>query len=326
MKVKGIICSVLLLLVLSIKAEDKKTNESQSIVVNISNKELAVNIDTRGAELQNIVSLTSGQEYLWQGDESYWKRRSPILFPFVGRLWNNGYTLEGKRYTMDTHGFAKDCIFDVVVKKDYEAWFKLVNDEYTFAKYPFHFELLIGYILDGNKLKVVWNVRNNSSLPMPFQIGGHPGFRYPDFDPDSKQNAYLKFETIHDTISYIVKEKNGFFLQHPTSNSLLLNEDALLPVSQELFKDDALIFENYQARKVAILDKNKEAYISLEFDMPVFAIWSLSKKNAPFICIEPWWGKGDEENFEEEIYRRKWTQTVSTSEDFVTSYTIEILK
>ncbi|HCO68365.1 MAG TPA: aldose epimerase [Dysgonomonas sp.] len=326
MKIKGIICSVFLLLVLSIKAEDKKTNECQSTVVNISNKELSVNTHTHGAELQNIVSLTSGQEYLWQGEEAYWKRRSPILFPFVGRLWNNGYTLEGKRYMMDTHGFAKDCTFDLVVKKNYEAWFKLVSDEHTFVQYPFHFELLIGYILDGKRLKVVWNVRNNSSLSMPFQIGGHPGFRYTDFDPDSKHNAYLKFETIHDTISYIVKEKNGFFLQHPTSNSLLLNEDALLPVSQELFKDDALIFENYQARKLTILDKNKEDYISLEFDMLVFAIWSLSKKNAPFICIEPWWGKGDEENFEGEIYRRKWTQTVSASEDFVTSYTIEILK
>lgn len=107
---------------------------------------------------------------------------------------------------------------------------------------------------------------------------------------------------------------------------LVLNNERLLPISLNLFKDDALVFENYQARKISILDRNKDAYIAVSFDMPIFAIWSNTKKNAPFICIEPWWGIGDIENFDGDIFERKWMQILSPSEDFVSSYTITVLK
>ena len=55
----------------------------------ISNELLTVGIAEHGAELQSI--MRGGREYLWHGDPSYWKRRSPVLFPIVGSVWNNTY-------------------------------------------------------------------------------------------------------------------------------------------------------------------------------------------------------------------------------------------
>lgn len=291
----------------------------------IMNEYLSVEVSPLGAELQSLKSKQSGIEYLWQGNPEYWKRRSPILFPFIGRLWKNGYNYNNERYEIEMHGFAKDCIFDVVKKEETEIWFRLSDSEITLKKYPFKFELLIGYILEGKEIEVVWNVKNKSDRIMPFQIGGHPGFKYPDFSDSDVHHAYLKFESGYDAMSYIMKAKNGFFLNNSEKKLLVLNNEGLLPVNQALFKDDALVFENYQARKVTILDKNKVPFISVSFDMPVFALWSLSDKDAPFLCIEPWWGIGDKDQYAGNVEGKKWIQYLSPFKDFVTSYCIEFL-
>ena len=55
----------------------------------LSNSILTVQIAEHGAELQSIKK--DGKEYLWQGDAKFWGRRSPVLFPIVGRVWNNKY-------------------------------------------------------------------------------------------------------------------------------------------------------------------------------------------------------------------------------------------
>lgn len=68
----------------------------------LSNKLLTVTASSVGAELQSIRSNLTGHEYLLQGDPFYWKRRSPILFPIVGTVW------DGKEYAMNQHGFARD--------------------------------------------------------------------------------------------------------------------------------------------------------------------------------------------------------------------------
>ena len=295
-------------------------------LVTIINEKLIVNVKPLGAELQNIISNKSQKEYLWQGNSEYWGQRSPILFPVVGRLWKNGYNLDGKRYQMETHGFAKDCTFDLILKKETEAWFKLTDTDETFNKYPFHFELIVGYVLDGKSLKVIWKVKNKSEKDMFFQIGGHPGFAYPDFEATNKSNGFLKFESMNTPLSYIVKEKNNYILPTPQTHYLNLDKEGLLPITLELFKHHALIFENYQARKIIILDRSKNPFLSLEFDMPVFALWSPSKKNAPFISIEPWWGIGDKIDYSGELGQKNWMQKLSPDESFVTSYTVNILE
>ena len=54
------------------------------------------------------------QEYLWNGDERYWPRRVPVLFPFVGLLKNRQYSYAGKNYSMVQHGFARDMEFECI--------------------------------------------------------------------------------------------------------------------------------------------------------------------------------------------------------------------
>lgn len=63
------------------------------------------------------------------------------------------------------------------------------------------------------------------------------------------------------------------------------------------FDKDALILENEQVRKVTLYNKEKQAYLSLHFNAPVVGLWSPPAKNAPFVCIEPWYGRCDRAHY-----------------------------
>ena len=52
----------------------------------LENKDLIVESKKAGAELVRIYSKKYNKEILWNGDEKFWVRRSPVLFPIVGKL------------------------------------------------------------------------------------------------------------------------------------------------------------------------------------------------------------------------------------------------
>ena len=53
---------------------------------------------------------------MWQGDTRFWGRRSPVLFPIVGRVWEDTYRYAGNSYRMGQHGIARDM--DIKIKND----------------------------------------------------------------------------------------------------------------------------------------------------------------------------------------------------------------
>ena len=68
----------------------------QEMSKTLSNGILAVRVEDHGAELSSIIM--NGTEYLWQADPAFWGRHSPVLFPIVGRVWDNVYRVDGKEY------------------------------------------------------------------------------------------------------------------------------------------------------------------------------------------------------------------------------------
>lgn len=64
--------------------------------------------------------------------------------------------------------------------------------------------------------------------------------------------------------------------------------------------------------------------MAVEFAAPLVGIWSPPKKNAPFVCIEPWYGRCDSEVFEGELKEREWEQALAPGEVFQAEYKILI--
>ncbi|MBQ8520889.1 MAG: aldose 1-epimerase family protein [Bacteroides sp.] len=287
----------------------------------ISNSTLKVQISAHGAELQSI--RKDGKEYLWQGDSKYWGRRSPVLFPTVGRVWEDKSRHAGNTYEIGQHGFARDMDFQVTFKDDDGIVYWLESTPDTLGKFPFPFRLMIGYLLDGNRLTVKWRVENRGAMDMYFQIGAHPAFYFPDFDLATEERCYFQFDN-NKELEYISPVEKGCV--SPEVHTLQLNEEGLMPVDIHTFDCDTYIFENKQLRKITLLNKEKKPHVSLEFDTPLVALWSptKTKPDCPFVCIEPWYGRCDSIGYQGEFKDREWMQVLPPKGVFDVSYDIVI--
>lgn len=285
----------------------------------LSNDKITVQITDHGAELASI--MANGNEYLWQGDIRFWGRRSPVLFPIVGRLWNNQYHHEGETYELGQHGFARDCEFQLTYEEENSLVFSLESNEDTLKLYPFPFILQIGYRLRDNRLQVIWNVENTGDREMHFQIGGHPAFYYRDLDLNTKQRGFLDFGQKHLLLHYLTPAEKGCV--KPEHQELRL-PDGIMELTSDSFGCDTYIFDNSQLRKMTLLDRNRKPYLSLEFNTPLAAVWSPSAvhPDVPFVCLEPWYGRCDTVGYRGELKDREWIQHLVPGKSFTGGYTI----
>lgn len=279
----------------------------------LKNSEIKIEIADLGAELKSAVK--NGREYMWCGDPKYWGRTSPVLFPFVGSLKNKSYTHNGKEYPMGQHGFARDCNFVLKEKTDDSVTYILKSNEETLKKYPFEFTLEIKYTIKGSAITVGWTVINDGNTDMHFSIGAHPAFNLKDGD------NYFGFDTDKD-ISYYLLSDSGL-LSKDIVYTLKNNSHAL--IAPEMFDNDALIIENKQASAVTLCDSDKKPYIKVSFDAPLFGLWSPAGKNAPFVCIEPWYGRCDADSFNGELKDREYSTALTAGNAFKAEYTIELM-
>lgn len=282
----------------------------------IKNDVLFVEIDSYGAEIKSVVK--NGTEYMWHGDAKFWGRTSPVLFPFVGSVKDGKYTAFEKEYAMSQHGFARDMEFELVSKSNTMIEFELSSDEETLKKYPFDFKLKITYTILENVLSVAWKVENIGDAQMSFSIGAHPAFMCPL--KEGEQTDYkLKFDANADIEYYLLK---GGLLDKSKTYSLPLY-NGYADITTGMFDKDALVIEKKQAQEISLCYPDGTAYVTVKTDAPLFGVWSPVNKNAPFICIEPWYGRCDAVGFAGTLFEREYTNTLSQGETFDAKYTVE---
>lgn len=286
----------------------------------LSNETLRVEVSAHGAELQSI--RKGDVEYLWQGDSRYWGRRSPVLFPIVGSVWEARYRVDGTEYQLGQHGFARDMDFTLVCATDTEVRYRLESSDETLAKYPYPFVLEIAYRLHGASIDVIWEVKNPSDKDMYFQIGAHPAFFYPDYDPEKSGRGFFTFDRTEGIECIRIKEKGC--VDAETKWPLEMSEGVLKLEKDTFDAIDTIMVQDSQLKRVNMFKEDGTAWLSLSFDAPVVGIWSPPGKVAPFICIEPWYGRCDRVGYEGEYKDKDWMNSLAPGEEFKSVYTIEI--
>lgn len=286
----------------------------------LSNETLRVEVSAHGAELQSI--RKGDVEYLWQGDSRYWGRRSPVLFPIVGSVWEARYRVDGTEYQLGQHGFARDMDFTLVCATDTEVRYRLESSDETLAKYPYPFVLEIAYRLHGASIDVIWEVKNPSDKDMYFQIGAHPAFFYPDYDSEKSGRGFFTFDRTEGIECIRIKEKGC--VDAETKWPLAMPEGVLKLEKDTFDAIDTIMVQDSQLKRVNMFKEDGTAWLSLSFDAPVVGIWSPPGKVAPFICIEPWYGRCDRVGYEGEYKDKDWMNCLAPGEGFKSVYTIEI--
>lgn len=288
----------------------------------LENDTLKVEIDSLGAEIKSVKRKEDGREYMWCGDPKYWGRTSPVLFPFVGAPKNKEYRYEGKTYAMGQHGFARDMEFELETNERGRIWFVLASTEETYAKYPFHFKLHIGYALEKNEVRVLWKVENTDGKPIYFAIGAHPAFRCPIHGESDKLGYGLKFGGLTDELHHHGNTPDGMAVME---DEVLALTDGAVTFTPGFFDKCTYMVEGAQTGKVSLLDREGEPYVTVRFDTPLFAVWSPEGKDAPFVCIEPWYGRCDAVDFEGSLAERAYENALAPGGAFMASYSMEFM-
>lgn len=278
----------------------------------IENEVLTVSIDSIGAEVKSVRTKSNDHEYMWNGDPKYWNRTSPILFPVVGSCKEKKYIYRGQEYHIPQHGFARDSEFALLDKTATEIWFSLKDNESSRSVFPFGFELKIGYRVDGYEVHVFWKVSNPSDDELLFQIGAHPGFMCPD-----KTGYKLYFEGTQEIHHHGNDVDSGLSI---VEDNIIHLTDNRVTITDDFFDRCTYMVEDRQTDCVGIEDGSGKRIVDVVFDAPLFAIWSPEKKNAPFICIEPWYGRCDAIDFRGEFGEREYTNMLRPSETFEREY------
>ena len=274
--------------ILPARADDGRTPVMIRRTMNytISNDQIEVTVSDVGAELMSIKSLKDGTEFLWQGDPAFWAGRAYNLFPICGRLAEGKYTFRGETYEMNLHGFVRKSTLDATVLARDKIDFGLRSDERTKAMYPFDFEYHICYSLVGSTVKMEISVINHTDSTMPFALGGHPGFNVPLAGAGAFEDWRLEFcpecEPVHVVFSdacLTTEERKPFPLE----------DGKILRLRHDLFDHDAVVLAG-TSHRVSLKSDLSPHSVTVEVPdaMKYLGIWHAPKKEAPYVCIEPW--------------------------------------
>lgn len=284
----------------------------------LSNGIIEIGVSLTGAELQSLKKVKVDREYIWNADAAYWDRHAPLLFPIVGNVWNKEFQINGKKYPMNQHGFARDLPFRVIRRDRDTLHLRQESTEETLRLYPYDYRLDVIYTLCRNKLTVTWRVENPGATDMWFQIGAHPGFFYPRYRATDEIHGYFSFNERDKLVSTIIEP--GGYLGEQTFDVPFT--DGMLPLTNRTFECDTLLDTRGTVNRVTLHDKDKVPYLTVRFDMPVLALWSPCGGQAPFVCIEPWYGCCDRVRFEGEFDRRAFVNGLAPGGVFETRYDI----
>ncbi|MBC8533635.1 aldose 1-epimerase family protein [Yeguia hominis] len=250
------------------------------MIYRIQNDLLSVEIDSVGAEWKRATDRKTGEEYLWGEKIEAWQYCAPILFPVIGRMKSDSYFWNGKWFHMQKHGFCMDLPFTVCEQQAQKITFVLKATAETLKIYPFQFELLVTYSLEGRNLHTSFRVGNNSADEMYFSLGTHPSF-------SCKPGDKLYFQYAENVKAY---RMNSECLLDGRMDKVFDGSKELV-LSDTLFKDGALIFSGLRSRFVSLKSADDRLRVCVELNTPYLGIWSIPGEH--YICIEPWYGIDD---------------------------------
>lgn len=273
-------------------------------------------IKADGAELCSLRNA-EGKELLWQAGEA-WPRHSPLLFPIIGRLKNDELHHRGKTYPMTQHGVARDHRFEWLGRQPDACALVLTDNPATRSRYPFAFRLGVTYAVKDADLDVTLAVTNTGNEVLPASIGGHPAFNWPLLPGLDKQNYALTFSD--DETAPIRRLKDGLVRAKPEPTPI---DGKLLPLSERLFDDDAIILDRPASNAVRFAAGRGP---SIEMSWNGFrelGIWS-KPGGVPFLCIEPWHGFASPVEFDGEFTDKPGLMHIAPSATRSLGYRIRI--
>ncbi|MBR0577052.1 aldose 1-epimerase family protein [Proteiniclasticum sp. BAD-10] len=288
-------------------------------MVHLKNEHLTVDIGEAAAEMTSLKDREE-REYLLR-DTRYWGYSSPVLFPVVGSLAGGVLRHEGNTFPLKRHGFARNHTFTVVSATEDTARLRLTSTPETLTTFPFPFQLDVLYTLKGQEVLITYEVTNPGKSPLPYSIGAHPAF-WTTFAPEGFSAYTLEFEQPERLSTLKLNLENGLLLEKEDS---LGENTRFLKLEKAIFQEDALVFRHLKSRHVTLTSPQDPRRVRVHIEgFPFLGIWT-TPGDAPFICVEPWFGHADFEGFTGDFLNKPDNEILLPGETRTYTHRIEIL-
>lgn len=281
-------------------------------MIHLTNGILSAEISEIGAEIKSLKK--DGCEYMWSGDPQVWGNTAPVLFPIIGFMKDNRYTLDGTTYEMTKHGLVRGKEFAVENVTDTSVTLLHTHNEQTMQMYPFAFEFRVIFTLVDHSLKVEYRVNNLNDREMYFSTGSHEAYA----TPEGVENYDIIFPHKEDLETYLLA---GGLLQKKTMT--VGKNTEYLPIYETYFALDTLIFKHLRSKALILKNRKTERTIQVEFpDCDYLGIWH--KPGAPYLCIEPWAGLPDNEDTDQDITGKEGIIALPPHKEYSNIHTITV--
>ena len=271
---------------------------------------MTLTVSAKGAE---VCSLKTGErEWIWCGDPAIWGRHAPLCFPLCGKLKDGYFELDGQRYEMGQHGFARDLEHTLVEQTEDALHFRLESSEDTLNRYPWQFRLDTVHRLTENQLTTACTVTNAGGSPMPFQIGYHFAFAIPE-----EGTNVVKFQCPEEAVQVLTPGglTAGTQPRFTGESEVVLHE--------HIFDDDSICLHGLKS-KVLRLEKADGGALEVgTAEFPYVLLWS--KPGLPgFMCIEPWHGLPDRVEGDHDLFHRPAVKVLQPGESFTATHALAL--
>ena len=277
------------------------------MTITLKNSNYEVVLNTHGAEI-NAFRGKDGTQYVFEGPESVWKYRAPVLFPHVGRIRDGFYTWQGKEYHLVNNGMSRDMEHKIIEQTETSATFELTENAETADKFPWKFSLKTHYELKDDGLMFTTTVTNTDTTTMYFSLGSHTAFCCPrNTDPAGTTNADYQYEfEKREPLTTVLLNDAG---------QLAVDADGTAPCTKPYGEKEAGIipitaaglgnghfFTHFTSDWVGLRNKKDGSLVKVNCaGYPYLMVWQggSGKDGASgngFNCIEPWYGTADAEN------------------------------
>lgn len=263
--------------------------------VALRSRSATATIALHGAELRSWT--VAGLPLIWAPDPAIWADTAPLLFPVVGWTRGGGVLVDGKRYPLGLHGFARDMLFRIEASG--REWVRLILESSADSRtiYPFDFSVSVTYRLTGDVLRTELAIQNTGVVAMPYACGLHPGFCWPFAGGDPDDYA---IDFAADEVSEVpVISAAGLFTDRHRAVPVTGRRLAL---SEALFAREALCFLDAKSRSLRFAHAGGAAITLTLEDFPHIALWA--RPGGRFLSIEAWTGHGDLEDSDGDLWTK----------------------
>ena len=179
--------------------------------------------------------------------KSGWRGKAPLLWPATGGILypndqpitaQGNYPLNGKKYPMKFHGFARDHAWqiDEAGSNKQQSWVKLrfIEQPQNQKYYPFNYDFSVTYVLKDQKLSLNYQIdaAADNQTEMPFSIGNHITFKAPLIKGSSLNKTMFEISSTKNWLKDSNNYPTGEIIESPYQGKLPLNKmPNLIPVS-----------------------------------------------------------------------------------------------